>query len=113
VKAGFAWWYWKYASRDRELEAPKSEARHAKRGLWVDRDPKLPFPPRSSGGGRPDEEHDMGEMIPGKINIVLQVYPVHIGAEEIIGEGQRRVCGIRDSEHLNYDENYEVREAAA
>jgi micrococcal nuclease len=35
VKAGFAWWYRKYAPRDREIEALESDARAAKRGLWI------------------------------------------------------------------------------
>ena len=36
VKAGFAWWFRKYAPKDRELEALESEARAAKSGLWAD-----------------------------------------------------------------------------
>ena len=40
--------------------------------------------PRSSGKGRLDEEHDIGETILGKINIVLEVDPVHIRAEEVL-----------------------------
>ena len=43
VKAGFAWCYRKYAPRDAELEALESEARHAKRGLWVDPHPIPPW----------------------------------------------------------------------
>jgi endonuclease YncB( thermonuclease family) len=36
VKAGYAWWYRKYAPHDRELERLEEEARGAKRGLWSD-----------------------------------------------------------------------------
>jgi endonuclease YncB( thermonuclease family) len=39
LKASFAGWYRKYAPKDKELEALESEAREAKRGLWVDPDP--------------------------------------------------------------------------
>ena len=42
VKAGFAWWFRKYAPKDSVLEGLESEERHTKRGLWVDRDPVLP-----------------------------------------------------------------------
>jgi micrococcal nuclease len=35
VKAGFAWWFRKYAPNDKFLEALESAARKAKRGLWV------------------------------------------------------------------------------
>ena len=36
VKAGFAWWFRKYAPKDAELESLESEARAARRGLWAD-----------------------------------------------------------------------------
>ncbi len=36
VKAGFAWWYRKYAPEDDTLKQLEEEARQAKRGLWVD-----------------------------------------------------------------------------
>jgi endonuclease YncB( thermonuclease family) len=36
VKAGYAWWFRKYAPNDRVLESLESEARKAKRGLWAD-----------------------------------------------------------------------------
>jgi micrococcal nuclease len=42
VKAGYAWWYRKYAPHDRDLEQLEAEARQAKLGLW--RDPH-PIPP--------------------------------------------------------------------
>ena len=43
VKAGFAWWYRKYAPKDTELERLESKARQAKRGLWVDPHPVPPW----------------------------------------------------------------------
>ncbi|MEE8301187.1 MAG: thermonuclease family protein [Candidatus Tectomicrobia bacterium] len=36
VKAGFAWWYRRYAPEDDTLKQLEQEAREAKRGLWVD-----------------------------------------------------------------------------
>ncbi len=36
VKAGFAWWYRRYAPEDQTLEQLEQEARDAKRGLWAD-----------------------------------------------------------------------------
>ncbi len=36
VKAGFAWWYWRYAPDDETLAQLEHEARAAKRGLWAD-----------------------------------------------------------------------------
>jgi endonuclease YncB( thermonuclease family) len=43
VRAGVAWWYRKYAPRDRRLEALEQEAREAQRGLWQDADPQPPW----------------------------------------------------------------------
>ncbi len=36
VKAGFAWWYWKYAPDGETLEQLEREARRTKRGLWAE-----------------------------------------------------------------------------
>ena len=36
IKAGFAWWYRKYAPENEALEQLEQEARAAKRGLWAD-----------------------------------------------------------------------------
>ena len=47
VKAGFAWWFRKYAPKDTELEALESEARAARRGLWADPRPVPPWEYRS------------------------------------------------------------------
>ena len=43
VRAGFAWWYRQYARHDKELERLEGEAKAAKRGLWVDKDPLPPW----------------------------------------------------------------------
>ncbi len=36
VRAGFAWWYRRYAPADERLEQLERDARGAKRGLWAD-----------------------------------------------------------------------------
>jgi hypothetical protein len=50
---GLAWWYRKYAPRDRQLATLEAEAWKAKRGLWADREPVPPWEwrsrPRDSG----------------------------------------------------------------
>src|SRR5262249_37863683 len=38
VRAGYAWWYRKYASDNKTLEALETEAREHHRGLWKDKD---------------------------------------------------------------------------
>ncbi|MEE8290789.1 MAG: excalibur calcium-binding domain-containing protein [Candidatus Tectomicrobia bacterium] len=43
VKAGFAWWYRKYAPDNAALEQLEAEARQAKRGLWADPKPVPPW----------------------------------------------------------------------
>ena len=43
VKAGFAWWYQKYAPDDETLKQLEHEAREAKRGLWGDPNPIPPW----------------------------------------------------------------------
>ena len=43
VKAGFAWWYRRYAPDDETLVQLEREAREAKRGLWADPDPLPPW----------------------------------------------------------------------
>ena len=43
VKVGFAWWFRKYAPKDKVIEGLESEARAAKRGLWADREPVPPW----------------------------------------------------------------------
>jgi micrococcal nuclease len=43
VRAGFAWWFPKYAPRDTELARLEAEAKGAKRGLWSDARPIPPW----------------------------------------------------------------------
>ncbi len=43
VKAGFAWWYRRYAPEDQTLKRLDHEARQAKRGLWVGPKPVPPW----------------------------------------------------------------------
>lgn len=43
VRAGLAWWFRRYAPRDRKLQALEEEARDAKRGLWVEEEPVAPW----------------------------------------------------------------------
>jgi len=43
VKEGWCWWYRKYAPGDTMLERLESEAREAKKGLWVEPNPVPPW----------------------------------------------------------------------
>lgn len=43
VRRGMAWVYRKYAPKDSPLYAAESEAKAARRGLWVDADPTPPW----------------------------------------------------------------------
>ncbi len=43
VKAGFAWWFRKYAPKDKVLEELEPQARAARRGLWADPRPVPPW----------------------------------------------------------------------
>jgi endonuclease YncB( thermonuclease family) len=43
VKQGWCWWYRKYAPADTVLEGLETEAREARRGLWVDPEPVPPW----------------------------------------------------------------------
>ncbi len=43
VSEGAAWWYRKYAPKDRELERAETEARNDRRGLWKDDNPEPPW----------------------------------------------------------------------
>ena len=50
VKAGYAWWYRKYAPDDTVLKKLEAEAREAKAGLWNDPHPIPPWDFRHRGG---------------------------------------------------------------
>lgn len=43
VKAGFGWWFVRYARHDKELQRFEAEARQARRGLWADEKPTPPW----------------------------------------------------------------------
>jgi endonuclease YncB( thermonuclease family) len=43
VRAGYAWWFRRYAPRDARLEALEAEAHDGRRGLWQDADPVPPW----------------------------------------------------------------------
>jgi hypothetical protein len=55
VRAGFAWWYRRYAPKNTKLAALEVEARAAKRGLWVDTNP---IPPWEFRNGKPVARSD-------------------------------------------------------
>ena len=43
VKQGWCWWYRKYATGDTVLEGLETEAREARKGLWVEPTPTPPW----------------------------------------------------------------------
>lgn len=43
VKAGYAWWFRRYAPKDQRLERMESEARRKRAGLWADPRPVPPW----------------------------------------------------------------------
>ncbi len=43
VKAGWCWWYRKYAPKDIELKTLEEQARQSKKGLWGERAPVPPW----------------------------------------------------------------------
>lgn len=49
VKAGYAWWYRKYAPKSSELEQLETDARSNSRGLWVDPYAVAPWEFRHTG----------------------------------------------------------------
>jgi micrococcal nuclease len=48
VREGWAWWYRKYAPKNKELASAEAAARIAKRGLWADPKPIPPWDWRQS-----------------------------------------------------------------
>ena len=53
VKAGYAWWYRKYAPGNTVLKKIEAEAREAKAGLWNDPHPIAPWDFRHRGARTP------------------------------------------------------------
>jgi len=51
VRAGWAWWFKKYAPDDRVMKDLEQEARAARRGLWEDARPTAPWEFRHPTGG--------------------------------------------------------------
>ena len=51
VKQGWCWWYRKYAPADTVLEGLETEAREAKKGLWVEPNPVPPWSYRKARRG--------------------------------------------------------------
>ena len=51
VRAGFAWWFVKYARQHAQLARLELDARDARRGLWKDDDPISPWQFRTSKSG--------------------------------------------------------------
>ena len=49
VRAGYAWWYRKYASKDFELMILQRDSMASKTGLWDDPDPVAPWKFRRGG----------------------------------------------------------------
>ncbi len=49
VQLGWAWWYQRYAPRDRELRAAEEAARQGKVGLWAEAAPVAPWVFRHRG----------------------------------------------------------------
>ena len=51
VKAGYAWWFVRYAKDDKVLEQLESEAKLNKRGMWAGDNPTPPWEHRKQGRG--------------------------------------------------------------
>ncbi len=49
VRAGFAWWYFKYAPRDYDLKILQSTSMELKAGLWANAEPIAPWEFRRNG----------------------------------------------------------------
>jgi len=48
VRAGYAWWYFKYAPKDFDLKILQKASMELKAGLWADADPVAPWEFRGS-----------------------------------------------------------------
>ena len=64
VRAGFAWWFVRYARRDQVFGNLEAEARAARRGLWADAAPAAPWEFRRNGSRRmADDQADAGTVV--------------------------------------------------
>jgi micrococcal nuclease len=61
VKDGWCWWYRKYAPGDTLLEGLETEAREAKKGLWVD---PAPIPPWVYRKAKRVQSLDLSDLVP-------------------------------------------------
>jgi len=61
VKQGWCWWFRKYAPGNTVLEGLENEARKAKKGLWADPQPVLPWVYRKARHG---QELDLSDLVP-------------------------------------------------
>jgi endonuclease YncB( thermonuclease family) len=50
TRAGYAWWYIRYAPGETAIRDAEREAQKAKRGLWSDPNPVAPWDFRRNGG---------------------------------------------------------------
>lgn len=55
VKAGYAWWFEKYAPGDEDFKKLQAEARASKKGLWADPDAMAPWEFRHPSATDPDK----------------------------------------------------------
>jgi endonuclease YncB( thermonuclease family) len=69
VRTGFAWWYRKY-SNDESLGKLEAEARDAKRGLWVDKNPVPPWDWRHGQRTAPAGKDSLSSVEPNGVTIV-------------------------------------------
>ena len=65
VREGWAWWYRKYAPKNKELASAEEAARKAKRGLWADARPIPPWDWRQSGRERRQKSRSVSDMVTG------------------------------------------------
>jgi len=83
VKDGWCWWYRKYAPFNSELEKLESEARAAKKGLWVDPAPIPPWSTGTQGEGNHSTSQTLCRWTPEPgVAVLLAVHHLFIGAVE-------------------------------
>jgi hypothetical protein len=65
VREGWAWWYRKYAPKNKELASAEAAARKAKRGLWADAKPIPPWEWRKSERERRQKSRSVSDVDTG------------------------------------------------